>query len=259
MIIHAGRPVRQSCAFCIAILSFALPSFSPVLAAGPAPAATEPSRYVLAVSWHPGFCETRPNREECRTQTAQRPDARQFSLHGLWPLKASYCGIDEGLKARYRKARWTELPPVDLSPETAARLQAAMPGTVSGLDRQQWLRSGTCSGLSAERYFTLSLAMLERLNASPVQALFAGRIGAGVSQDEVGRAFDETFGAGAGERVRLRCRKDGGRQVITGLTIGLSGLPKASESDDAIAALILAAGRTAVKCASGVVDAAGLQ
>lgn len=99
--------------------------------------------------------------------------------------------------------------------------------------------------------------MLDRLNASPVQALFAGRIGSAVSQNEVGRAFDEAFGAG--ERVRLRCRKDGERQVITGLTIGLSGLPQAGESDGAMGPLILAAGKTAVQCATGIVDAAGLQ
>lgn len=257
MIIHTGQPVRGICVFCIAILTLVLGPLNPASAAEPTPAATEPARYVLAVSWQPGFCETRPAREECRTQTAGRVDARQFSLHGLWPLHKNYCGVPDDLKARYRKAQWMELPPVELSPEMTARLHEAMPGTVSGLDRQQWQRSGTCSGLTAEHYFGLSLAMLDRLNASPVQALFAGRIGSAVSQNEVGRAFDEAFGAG--ERVRLRCRKDGERQVITGLTIGLSGLPQAGESDGAMGPLILAGGKTAVQCATGIVDAAGLQ
>lgn len=257
-IIEIGRRVCRSAIFCVAASILFLSGVNPARAEESDPSAGA-ARYVFAVSWHPGFCETRPSRAECAAQSSGGAAARQFSLHGLWPLKQSYCGIADGLKAEYRKARWTDLPPVELSPDTAARLRDAMPGTVSGLDRQQWVRSGTCSGLSAERYFALSLAMLDRLNVSAVQALFAARIGASVSQDDVRGAFDAAFGKGAGERVRMRCRKDGARQVITGLTIGLSGLPGEGEDESVMGPLILAAGKTAFQCTSGVVDAAGPQ
>ena len=41
--------------------------------------------YVLALSWQPAFCEGRPDKSECRTQTQNRFDANNFVLHGLWP------------------------------------------------------------------------------------------------------------------------------------------------------------------------------
>jgi len=48
-----------------------------------------PAEYVLAVSWQPAFCETRPRLPECRSQTADRFDATNFTLHGLWPRPRS--------------------------------------------------------------------------------------------------------------------------------------------------------------------------
>ena len=50
-------------------------------------------RFVLALSWEPAFCETQPDVPECRSQTTGSLDARQFSLHGLWPPDV-YCDVD---------------------------------------------------------------------------------------------------------------------------------------------------------------------
>ncbi|OBZ93140.1 ribonuclease [Pararhizobium polonicum] len=211
--------------------------------------------YILAVSWQPGFCEMRPDRKECAGQTADRYDATHFSLHGLWPVKKSYCGVAADIRARDKTGDWLGLPQLALAEETAARLQVAMPGAQSGLDRHQWLRSGTCHGGTAQDYFSLQLRLLDELNGSAVQALFAGRLGRDVTESEVKRAFDASFGAGAGNRVRMRCQTAGARSIVTGLTIGLSG----DISEDAgLAPLILAAGNTDFKCAKGIVDAAGI-
>lgn len=90
------------------------------------------TEYILAVSWQPGFCETRPDRKECVDQTARRFDATHFSLHGLWPLKKSYCGVEAELKVRDRKGDWLDLPEVAVQDETAKRLLVAMPGVKSG-------------------------------------------------------------------------------------------------------------------------------
>ncbi|WP_275783549.1 ribonuclease T2 family protein [Pararhizobium gei] len=212
--------------------------------------------YILAVSWQPGFCETRPKRKECAAQAGAQRDATHFSLHGLWPMKKSYCGVAADIKARDRKGGWTELPQLAMTTETAARLQVAMPGTQSGLDRHQWLRSGTCYGGTADHYFQTQLRFLDELNGSAVQALFSGRIGREVTEAEVKQAFDVGFGEGAGERVRMRCEKAGARNVITGLTIGLSGDVSGAAG---LSGLVLAAGRTDFKCPRGVVDAAGIQ
>jgi len=219
-------------------------------------APTGKTEYILAVSWQPGFCETRPSRKECTGQTADRFDATHFSLHGLWPVKKSYCGVAAETKARARKGNWLDLPQLAVARETADRLLIAMPGTQSGLDRHQWLRSGTCQSGTAQDYFSMQLAFLDRLNASPVGALFAGKLGETVTEAEIKQAFDAGFGKGAGDRVRMRCQKDGERSVITGLTIGLSG-QLARDGD--LAALIQAAGTTDFKCGKGVIDAAGIQ
>ena len=37
--------------------------------------------YILAASWQPGFCETKPNKPECISQTSDRFDATSFSIH----------------------------------------------------------------------------------------------------------------------------------------------------------------------------------
>ncbi|AFL53064.1 ribonuclease T2 [Sinorhizobium fredii] len=212
------------------------------------------TQYVLAVSWQPGFCETRPTRKEGVDQTSERFDATHFSLHGLWPLKKSYCGVEAELKAQDRKGDWLDLPKLAMADETAARLLVAMPGVKSGLDRHQWLRSGTCQTENAEAYFSLQLRLLDQLNGSAVRALFADKIGSEIGELQIKAAFDQSFGAGAGDRVRMRCQTVDGRSVITGLTIGLSG--DLSDRAD-LGSLMKAAGPTEFKCAKGIADAAG--
>ncbi len=229
---------------------------SAAFAAEKASSAPTKTQYILAVSWQPGFCETRPNRKECAGQTAERFDATHFSLHGLWPMKKSYCGVAADIRARDKKGSWLDLPQLAMAEDTAARLLVAMPGAQSGLDRHQWLRSGTCQGGTAQDYFALQLRYLDELNGSAVRTLFAGRIGQEVTESEIKQAFDTTFGTGAGDRVRMRCQKAGQRSVITGLTIGLSGDVSGGSG---LSSLILAAGETDFKCDRGVVDAAGIQ
>ncbi|WVT72027.1 ribonuclease [Sinorhizobium chiapasense] len=212
------------------------------------------TEYVLAVSWQPGFCETRPQRKECESQTAERFDATNLSLHGLWPLRKSYCGVAADVRTKDRKGNWLDLPKLAMADDTAARLLIAMPGVQSGLDRHQWLRSGTCQGGSVDDYFSAQLRMLEELNRSAVGALFRQRIGSELDEATIKQAFDQSFGAGAGDRVRMRCQTVQGRSIITGLTIGLTGdVLKASS----LGPLIQAAGPTEFKCAKGIADTAG--
>jgi ribonuclease T2 len=233
-------------------ITVAWPSFAEETAAS----MKSKTEYILAVSWQPGFCEMQPKRKECTGQTAERYDATHFSLHGLWPVKKTYCGVSADIRARDKTGNWLDLPQLAMAEETAARLLIAMPGTQSGLDRHQWLQSGTCQGGTAQDYFAVQLRFLDELNGSAVQALFAGRVGQDVTEAEIKQAFDASFGKGAGERVRMRCQKAGARSVITGLTIGLSGDVSANAG---LSALILAAGDTDFKCAKGTVDAAGIQ
>ena len=178
--------------------------------------------YVLAVAWQPAFCETEPQKPECRSLTESRADARQFALHGLWP-QGSYCGVNPSLidTDTYESSR--ALPAIELSSQTRAALDAAMPGTQSYLERHEWLLHGTCADVSAEQYFSRAIALLSQLNASPVQDLFAKSIGARLTAREIRNAFDAAFGPGSGNRIRIDCEDDGARTLISELRIRLYG------------------------------------
>lgn len=207
---------------------------------------------VLAASWQPAFCETRPGRPECRDQTEARPDARRFSLHGLWPqpISSIYCDVGAREQTWSKEGEWRRLPVVALAPETRARLDALMPGTRSELERHQWIKHGTCYGTDPETYFSHSIALLEQLNDSSVRELFAASIGKRLRATEIRAAFDAAFGHGAGERVRLSC--DG--ELIVELRIGLAGVVDAGSD---LGTLILAAPKRSPECRGGWVDRAG--
>ncbi|MGV3548873.1 ribonuclease T2 family protein [Rhizobium sp.] len=206
----------------------------------------------------PGFCEKQSKTPECTRQTAAAPDARQFSLSGLWRARKIYCGVEAGLRDQDKKKDWLAMPELSLAEDIKLDLAVAMPGVASGYDRHQWVKYGTCSGMVADDYYGRALKMLAVVNASEVQKLFADNLGGTIREEEVKAAFDTAFGPGAGNRVKMRCSKDGDRRVITGLTIGLGEMDDGGRADD-LSALIAAAGETKFGCREGVVDEAGLQ
>lgn len=242
--------IRQAVAVAAALLAGAFGYQQ--LSAGPA-------EYVLAVSWQPAFCETRPRLPECRSQTADRFDATNFTLHGLWPQPRSraYCGVSERHVELDKDNRWHDLPWDRLDEELWRQLQQAMPGTRSGLHKHEWIKHGTCyDGAGAQEYFEDSLMVLDALNRSAVKDLFVGSIGREVTGEDIRAAFDESFGPGAGDRVRISCKDDGARRLIVELTIGLGG--KIGPGSD-VAAHIAQADPTDPGCPGGVIDPVGNQ
>lgn len=227
------------------------------------PAARTPSdgkpSYVFAISWQAAFCESLPDKAECRTQTEARYDATHFTLHGLWPQPRGneYCGVDPRDISADRSHRWEQLPAPELQPATRTALEKAMPGVASYLDRHEWTTHGTCFfEKSADAYFRREIALIEQINTSPVQKLFAENIGREIQTSDIRAAFDQGFGAGAGDRVRVSCKRDGGRRIIVEMTIGLRG----DVIDNAkLADLIAGASPTNAGCNSGIVDPVGLQ
>lgn len=211
--------------------------------------------FILAVSWQPAFCETASGKPECRSQSRDRFDATHFTLHGLWP-QDEYCSVSARDEATDRDGRWSALPAPDLSPVLRRDLDTAMPGTLSQLDRHEWIKHGTCFPGDAEAYFTAALTLLDQLNASPVRDLFAGSIGKRLTQRQIRTAFDKSFGPGTGEHVRIACDDDGDRTLVTELTLGLWGT--IGDAPD-LATLLAAANPTRGGCDSGIVDPVGLQ
>ncbi|MFO1103908.1 MAG: ribonuclease T [Methylocystis sp.] len=212
--------------------------------------------YILAVSWQPAFCEGKPDKTECETQRPDRFDATHFTLHGLWPKK-QYCKVDRHIIAADKDDRWTALPEPELSDATRSALSEVMPGTMSLLERHEWIKHGTCfPGGEADAYFSRTLALMSQLNRSKVQELFSAHVGEEITRDQLKAAFNETFGDGAADRVRVACKKDGERNLIVEITIGLNGEIKA---DSKLADLIAAAPTTDPGCPVGIVDRVGLQ
>jgi ribonuclease T2 len=229
--------------------------------AGDTEAKMRPAEFVLAVSWEPAFCETQAGlrKSECKTQTPQRFDASHFSLHGLWPQPGTniYCSVPPDQIAASKDGKWQKLPDLELQPETHDELVRVMPGATSYLDRHEWIKHGTCfGGETAEVYFSRSIALLNQLNASRARDLFASNLGSQISNAAIRQAFDETFGEGAGRRVRVSCKRDGSRDLIIELTIGLAGR---IDGQTSLADLIAASEPSDPGCPRGFVDPVGLQ
>jgi ribonuclease T2 len=254
--VSADRWVRRSCGVHVV-------EAEPEAAAAAAPAAADESTdNLLVLSWQPAFCETRPGTAECRELNAGRLPVAEtlLSLHGLWPQPPGniYCDVPAALVALDEASRWSELPEPAMDAETGAHLAAAMPGAASFLDRHEWIKHGTChrGAGGADEYYDDTLRVLDAINASGVAVLIADHAGAEIEAAAVRAAFDVAFGAGAGDRVQLRCTDDGGRTLLQELSIGLAG---AIGPETSVAELILAAEPVPQGCPRGVVDPAGLQ
>jgi ribonuclease T2 len=220
--------------------------------------AEKPAFYILAISWQPAFCEGLPHKPECRSQTEDRFDASHFTLHGLWPQPRdnAYCGVEEGDRRASENGRWDLLPETRLTEATRSELAEVMPGTQSFLDRHEWIKHGTCyPDGRAEAYYRDSLKLMAEINGSAVRDYFATMTGKTVRLSDVRRRFDEAFGPGAGERIRIACRDDGRRRLVTEITIGLRGDP----SRQGLAELMGASRPTNGGCGRFEIDRVGLQ
>jgi ribonuclease T2 len=208
--------------------------------------------YVLALSWEPAFCEAMKGKAECKNETAASYEASHFSLHGLWPQprRNVFCGVDRATAALDDTHQWESLPAPQLSAETKATLDKVMPGTQSVLERHEWIKHGTCyPGGNADQYFKDEIRLINDVNGSAVQAFMAANIGTTIQTSDLRAKFDEAYGKGAGERVRVSCSKDG---MFSELTIGLKGDISAGTS---LADLIAASETTDAGCPAGTVDA----
>ena len=216
-------------------------------------------RFVLALSCQPAFCEGNERKRECKSMTGKRFDATHLGIHGLWPQPGTnvYCGVPQALVTADKQGRWQDIPEPKLSLATRDALELLMPGAQSLLDRHEWIKHGTCyRGGDAEAYFFDTARLAAEINGSAVRDFLAANIGRRISTGAIRAKFDEAFGPGAGERVRLACDNDDGRQLIVELTIGLKGDIGAGTP---VAELMAASNPTDPGCPGGIIDPVGLQ
>jgi ribonuclease T2 len=212
--------------------------------------------YVLALSWQPSFCETKPNKTECQSQTSDRFDAKNLTLHGLWPNAGEYCGVSNKLVKIDRANNWDKLPPISLSLQTSQALAEKMPGFSSNLQLHEWYKHGTCYGTSPDQYFQDAMGLQDQVNGSKVQELFVNNIDKVIKNTAIRASFDDSFGTGTGQKVTVECKSDIDEDkavMITELQISLAG----EINNNSISDLITAGKLVKPGCLKGEVDRAG--
>lgn len=219
------------------------------------PARPKIEQFVLALSWQPAFCEKKPNKPECRSQRKGRFDTGNFSLHGLWPQPQDNIYCDPKFPS---SGRWSQLPRLNLSDDLRQELSIKMPGYRSYLHRHEWVKHGTCAaGITPQRYYEVSLKLLDAINGSLLRDYFADRIGGEVSVQQARKLMNRSFGEGAGERLGFDCARDNRRTLVAEIRLSLAFDPNAagqSPSEQIMAGSVAKGG-----CRSGIVDPAGLQ
>ena len=180
--------------------------------------------YTLALTWHPGFCasRSRPPRE-CREPDLREGAEQGFVLHGLWPSLPERFA-EGGVDRRHwrREGCFLETPrpdgsfcrahpPLDLPAALGEALDVAMPGRASCLGRYQYAKHAACLALPEAAYFSASVALVERVNASAFAAFVTLNQGGEVGRNALINAFEAAFGEGTGRALRLECRGRGNR------------------------------------------------
>ncbi len=171
---------------------------------------------VLAISWQPAFCEKYKYKRECKNPCGTCFEAKNFTLHGLWPDNVEYCCVSKKNEDLDERRKWHLLPELKLTSRTYNELKKVMPGALSNLHRHEWIKHGTCFG-NAEEYYITSIELLEKVNNSTFRDAFITFIGKTSNADEIRALFDDTFGRGASKALDIQCSNG----MITELRIHL--------------------------------------
>jgi ribonuclease T2 len=191
-----------------------------LVAGGPAMAQTprKAGHYVLALSWQPQFCQTHRGHHECAFRPG-RYDAANLSLHGLWPQPrgVEYCGVSADDRQADETRAWERLPDVRLPPALRNELGMVMPGLSSRLDRHEWIRHGTCSGMSQDEYFRTAVDLARAAAGLALNRLISSNAGGRITVGALCAAASRDFGDHAGGAVTVQSA--GG--ALSGITIAL--------------------------------------
>lgn len=200
-----------------------LPALALVLGCEPAP---DVDHYILALSWQPAFCERNAAKPECRELDGADFAATNLALHGLWPNGGGdehpfYCGVAAVDRGRDEDGAWCALPETGADQATQSDLAQVMPGSLSCLDRHEWIKHGTCTGLGADSYFDESARLVREVQTTRLAELLRSNIGKQVSRRDLLEAFEQEFGAGAAGALEVTCRREDGRADLAEIRLAL--------------------------------------
>jgi ribonuclease T2 len=159
----------------------------------------------LVLTWGPSLCTADPEKSGCKSGQVGKL-GRTWILHGLWPQPAEhqYCGVPKEIAERVRRIHEADMPSVQLQDDVRNTLQSMM-SDASIMAPHEWYSHGTCSGVSPDVFFS-DAAMLTEQARQVLDPMFSDAEGDRMSLSDVRDKFDDVYGRGAGERVRLSCR-----------------------------------------------------
>ncbi|WP_328353046.1 ribonuclease T(2) [Mycobacterium sp. NBC_00419] len=168
---------------------------------------------LLVMTWGPSLCTVERANSGCRSGHVGNLGPTLI-LHGLWPQPSSekYCPLPSG-------QRDASLPALNLPPNLQADLRSKM-SDITILAPHEWKAHGTCSGVTAQEYFSVAAS----LAGQAIQVLnpaFLSAPGGRVSLEALRRVIGAAFGPEAAKRVSLRCRGDDGQAVAYEVQLSL--------------------------------------
>jgi ribonuclease T2 len=173
-------------------------AFAAGLAALAFAAPASAAEYMFSLSWEPTFCATHQGATECQAMTPDSYYASHVVLHGLWPQPQTnqYCGVPQAIIDQDNRHQWSSMPAVTVSDATRQRMNSDFPGVASYLDRHEWYKHGTCTGLSPDAYFSLAMTLVDQANALKFGQFITANVGNTIKTDDLCGALTNDFGAG---------------------------------------------------------------
>ncbi|KNC08699.1 ribonuclease I [Klebsiella sp. RIT-PI-d] len=200
-------------------------------------------RYVLALSWQTGFCQSQHDRErnepdECRLQKENDDKTTFLTVHGLWPgLPKSIAarGVDDRRWMRFgcasrpvpdmpeaRANRKCQAAETGISLEMADKLNGVMPGAggTSCLERYEYAKHGVCFGFDPDAWVGTMVRLNTEVKQSELGRFIADNYGRSVSRIAVNSAIAQAFGARNVSAFKLTC--NGNPAYLTEIQISLN-------------------------------------
>ena len=183
-------------------------------------------RYVLALSWQTGFCQSMVERnrnepDECRLQKESENKADFLTVHGLWP------GLPKSIAARgVDERRWMRFGcatrPIPNMPEAKASRKCAAAETglsLSGAAKLNEVMHGVCFGFDPDAYFGTMVRMNQEMKNSAVGQFLAANYGKAVSRRDFDNAIAKSWGKENIKAFKLTC--NGNPAYLTEMQISL--------------------------------------
>lgn len=200
-------------------------------------------RYVLALSWQTGFCQSQHDRErnepdECRLQKENDDKTTFLTVHGLWPgLPKSIAarGVDDRRWMRFgcasrpvpdmpeaRANRKCQAAETGISLEMADKLNGVMPGAggTSCLERYEYAKHGVCFGFDPDAWVGTMVRLNTEVKQSELGRFIADNYGRSVSRIAINSAIAQAFGERNVSAFKLTC--NGNPAYLTEIQISLN-------------------------------------